>query len=172
MVPKKKLLRAINGIFTQYATRTSSSSKGRKLQRDIVFVGHDIASDERYLASIQCDMNTKKIALRADSKDLHQNLRGAEQGRSLTYVLRDLGIGHRHLHNAGNDAVYTLRAALASAVEAMKNPAKDVETKDHEDTVEMQTTEQWVEKRDGTFQPGKVYYTDEYGNNDNMPSVM
>lgn len=90
----------------------------------------------------------------------------------MTYVLGDLGIGHRHLHNAGNDAVYTLRAALASAVEAVKEPAKGVKTKDHKDTVDMQATEQWVEKRDGTFQPGKVYYTDEYGNNDNMPIVM
>lgn len=172
MVPKKKLLQTINGIFTLYETRTSSSSQGRKTKRDIVLVGHDVASDEKFLASIRCDMTTKKIALRADSKDLHQKLRGAEQGRSLTNVLSDFGIRHKHLHNAGNDAVYTLRAALASAIEAIKGQAKDGKTQDDKDAEVIADAESWVEKRDGTFQPGKVYYGDEYGDDDNMPIVM
>ena len=117
-------------------------------------------------------MDTKKIAFRADSKDLHQRLRDAENGRSLAHVLRDLGIEHKHLHNAGNDAVYSLRAALASAIEAMKGQVKDGKPQDYEGTEDLLDTEQWVEKPDGTFQPGKVYYRDEYGNNDNMPIVM
>ena len=172
MVSKKKLLQAVNGIFTQYATHPSSLSKGRKTQRDIVLIGHDVASDEKFLASIHCNLNRKNIAFRADSKDLHQKLRGAENGRSLAHVLGDLGIEYKNLHNAGNDAVYTLRATLASAIEAMKGQTKDVESQDDAGKEDLPDTEQWVEKPDGTFQPGKVYYRDEYGNDDNMPIVM
>lgn len=51
-----------------------------------------------------------------DSKDMHQAWRGEPQGRSLGMVLTDLGIEHSNLHNAGNDAAYTMQAMLGVAI--------------------------------------------------------
>ncbi len=47
---------------------------------------------------------------------MHQALVRSNDSSSLTSVLTCLGIPHRHLHNAGNDAVYTMQAMIGLAV--------------------------------------------------------
>lgn len=51
----------------------------------------------------------------ADTQGLHQHWVQASQPTSLAAVLGQLGIKYRNLHNAGNDATYTLQAAVALA---------------------------------------------------------
>ncbi|SPO00524.1 uncharacterized protein DNG_03272 [Cephalotrichum gorgonifer] len=188
-VSNKDLLQSIDDIFLEHATQTSSA--GQIIERDIIFVGHDIGSDDRYLASIGCHMDTKNVVLRADSKDLYQHLRSADQGRALISVLLDLGIDSKNLHNAGNDAVYTLRATIACAIEGMKEYTKQQETHCAEDVAgdvryvqseEVQekevselleaSEEEVPEKRDVTWVPGKSYYYADDCDDDNLPMII
>jgi hypothetical protein len=55
-----------------------------------------------------------------DSQVLHQAWQDSDSKRSLSTVLNDLEFRHTHLHNAGNDAVYTLRAVIGLAIIASK----------------------------------------------------
>lgn len=64
-----------------------------------------------------------------DTKDMHQAWREETQGRSLVFVLQDLDIPSKNLHNAGNDAAYTLRAMLGLAVRAKTDEQAAAEKK-------------------------------------------
>lgn len=93
--------------------------KGQRRFRPIVLVGHDIASDINYLNSMDTDIgDIPGFSCTADTKDMHQLWRESSIGRSLGNILDDLLIPHTHLHNAGNDATYTLQAMLALALRA------------------------------------------------------
>ncbi|CAI4211803.1 unnamed protein product [Parascedosporium putredinis] len=120
----------VQALLRDSATPSSTTSNASAEQRQIVFVGHDLAQEERYLAGIGCDLTSENAIMRADSKDLHQHVSGELQGRSLRHVLLDLGLEYANLHNAGNDATYTLQAALACAVKEMQDgPAPPVKKK-------------------------------------------
>ncbi|PTB64273.1 hypothetical protein BBK36DRAFT_1124307 [Trichoderma citrinoviride] len=89
--------------------------------RPVVFVAHDAGSDIRYLASIGFDvLGLSGLVEQLDTKEMHLAWKESDQGKSLLSVLGDLCIHSKHLHNAGNDAVYTLRALLGVAVEQMR----------------------------------------------------
>ncbi|KAK7446083.1 hypothetical protein CaCOL14_006477 [Colletotrichum acutatum] len=89
-----------------------------KRPRTIVLLGHDLGADLGYLDKMGVELwGISGVASRTlDSKDMHQAWRGESQGRSLGMVLTDLGIEHSNLHNAGNDAAYTMQAMLGVAI--------------------------------------------------------
>lgn len=96
-----------------------------------MFVGHDARQDIKYLSSIGFDV----LALRGlvdqlDTKEIHQAWKGSDQGRSLAHILGDLFIHSKHLHNAGNDAVFTLRGLVGMAIEQIRE--KEAEAKGEE----------------------------------------
>ncbi|KAL0931860.1 qde-2-interacting protein [Colletotrichum truncatum] len=98
---------------------TSGVPKKEMPFRNIVLVGHDLDSDLSYMASMNVHPWSVDGLLRClDTKDMHQAWREEGQGRSLGFVLQDLEIPSKNLHNAGNDAAYTLRAMLGVAVRA------------------------------------------------------
>lgn len=173
LVPKKQLFQKIDDIFTEYATTTLPT--GEKIQRDIVLVGHDLASDDKFLSSIGYNLAYKNIIFRADSKDLHQHLRSADQGRGLTSVLLDFGIDAFNLHNAGNDAAYTLRAVIVCAIEDMMEQAnrrEKPEKKIVEETGNVSEGSGYEDKQDVTWVPGKTYYFADDTDDDNLPMVL
>ncbi|GKT88348.1 QDE-2-interacting protein [Colletotrichum tofieldiae] len=88
--------------------------------RNIVLLGHDLRSDLGYLETMGVELwSVGGVMSRTlDTKDMHQAWRQETQGRSLAMVLTDLGIPHSNLHNAGNDAAYTMQAMLGLAVAA------------------------------------------------------
>lgn len=55
-----------------------------------------------------------------DTAELYRFLRRENSSRFLGGVLADLGIAGWNLHNAGNDAVYTLQSMVVIAVRAIK----------------------------------------------------
>lgn len=102
--------------------------------RNIVLVGHDIDNDIAYLRNLGCTLFTKAATrpqkspaantgggfhasqptlLEAlDTVTLFQVLKRDTCPRSLGVVLADLGLVGWNLHNAGNDARYTLEAMI------------------------------------------------------------
>lgn len=108
--------------------------KEHKLRRrNVVLVGHDVQSDIRYLRSLGCAVfqpealsgqsttdDTTKTAESTqptfidtmDTSTLFQVLKREENCRALSVVLMGVGIIGWHLHNAGNDARYTLEAMV------------------------------------------------------------
>uniref|UniRef100_A0A8H7TPP9 Gfd2/YDR514C-like C-terminal domain-containing protein n=1 Tax=Bionectria ochroleuca TaxID=29856 RepID=A0A8H7TPP9_BIOOC len=100
--------------------------------RSIALVGHDIHQDIRYLFSLGIDLaNIGSIKQTIDSQALHQVLRELDCGRGLSAVLSDLGISSKNLHNAGNDAVFTLRASIGLAIENTRKQAAKEKGEDY-----------------------------------------
>lgn len=52
--------------------------------------------------------------------------------RNLGSILAELGITGWNLHNAGNDAVYTLQAMVAIAIKHIEEKNKDKDVKEQE----------------------------------------
>lgn len=77
-------------------------------ERNGVLVGHHIESDIKWLSSLGVSFaNNTKIL---DTAKLYKLTRSS--GGTLRGVLRLVNIPHGHLHNAANDAYFTLLAAL------------------------------------------------------------
>lgn len=60
----------------------------------------------------------KNLVGEVDTKDIFQAWKNDSNGRGLHYVLSVLNVPSKNLHNAGNDAYYTLCAAVLVAREA------------------------------------------------------
>ena len=98
-------------------------------KRTLVVVGHDVQQDIKYLKTAGLPLD-KYTDIFVDSKDLHQIWKVVDSGRSLENVLFDLGLIYQHLHNAGNDAVFTLRAVLGCAIQCNMQAAKQLMEED------------------------------------------
>ena len=89
--------------------------------RSLVIVGHDLRQDVRYLATLGVDVfNMGNVVRHLDSQDMHRGWRQSTHGRSLEVILGELHIPNENLHNAGNDAVYTLRAVVGVSMEQLR----------------------------------------------------
>lgn len=77
-----------------------------------VLVGHNIESDIQYMMKSGFDVLTH-VSDCIDTQDLRKVVRRDNRSRSLGALLVDYHIKADHLHNAGNDAHYTLRLLLA-----------------------------------------------------------
>lgn len=88
----------LNEILTHYLNN-----------RNGVLVGHNIGGDIKWLAShgVKLVQNIDTV----DTEKMHRMSRLS--GSSLRGVLRTVGIPHLNLHNAANDAYYTLLAAMS-----------------------------------------------------------
>lgn len=90
-------------------------------QRQIVLVGHAVEGDVKTLATLGYHVRSwNNLIMTADSQTLHQAWKASNNGRSLEAVLRDLCMTPKHLHNAGNDALFTLRAVIGVAAEQIE----------------------------------------------------
>ncbi|RDW71222.1 hypothetical protein BP6252_07785 [Coleophoma cylindrospora] len=85
--------------------------------RDLVLVGHDIDADILYLKKMGYNvLNLGNLKEKQDTASMYRYLRRESNPRNLGAVLADLGITGWNLHNAGNDAVYTLQAMIGIAI--------------------------------------------------------
>jgi DNA polymerase III alpha subunit (gram-positive type) len=86
-------------------------------QREIIVVGHDVRQDIAYFNEIGIDLRALAgLKEPIDTQEIHQAWCSSTNGRGLVAVLNDLNIPSKHLHNAGNDAHYTLCAMLGIAL--------------------------------------------------------
>ncbi|RDW86522.1 uncharacterized protein DSM5745_03164 [Aspergillus mulundensis] len=88
--------------------------------RPLVLVGHNLESDIQFLelanVHILGKSGSSQFADRIDTATSFQLLRGETEPRSLGAVIGELGMTGWNLHNAGNDARYTLQALVAMLV--------------------------------------------------------
>ncbi|KAF9774796.1 hypothetical protein IL306_007170 [Fusarium sp. DS 682] len=90
-------------------------------QRNIVVVGHDVKQDISYFTELGLDLRyLGGHAEPVDTQEIHQAWCDSTNGRGLSAVLNDLDIAYKNLHNAGNDAHYTLCAMLGIALESLR----------------------------------------------------
>jgi hypothetical protein len=113
--------------FSQPATM----SKGETLpagsqatSRPVILVGHDPDGDIKYLEvlgyNVYMHPSLREVL---DTQQIYQALKAGANAPSLGNLLRELSIFPRNLHNAGNDAVYTMQALIGMVVtEATNRP--------------------------------------------------
>lgn len=86
----------------------------------MVLVFHESSSDIKYLRYLSYYVEgARNVIDVADTREMHQFLVRSNDSASLASVLSYLDISPRFLHNAGNDAVYTLQAMVGLAVKKM-----------------------------------------------------
>ncbi|KAI9679304.1 MAG: hypothetical protein M1817_005324 [Caeruleum heppii] len=103
---------------SKYAS--AEQQKGQSQIRNIVFVGHDPQSDVKYLQTLGFDIKAlPNLWDVVDTASLFRALKHESNKRSLTNILTNLKLKHEDLHNAGNDACYTLQAMIGIAFRDM-----------------------------------------------------
>ena len=86
-------------------------------KRNVVLVGHDINIDIKYLQKLGYNpLQLSNMLEVIDTATLDKVWKQHNQQRSLGNILYDLDMVSWHLHNAGNDAVYTLWAMIGIAL--------------------------------------------------------
>ncbi|ORY03555.1 hypothetical protein BCR34DRAFT_69548 [Clohesyomyces aquaticus] len=100
-------------------------------QRNIILLGHDPTGDIRYLSNLGFKvMDLPNLLETLDTAALYRFWKRDQNTTKLGHILYDFDIMAWNLHNAGNDAVYTIRALLAVIVwEATIRGSSEVESK-------------------------------------------
>ncbi|KAI1331130.1 hypothetical protein F5Y16DRAFT_395564 [Xylariaceae sp. FL0255] len=133
-----------------------------KDKRPVIMVGHDIGQDLDYLYKIGYNpWAVSQIVDEVDTKRMYQRLERAADGRKLQVICSNLEIPGYDYHNAGNDAVYTLRAMITMAVK------RAVEGSDRDEDSSAPASNEWS---DGEMDDGgcskrsapRVPYANEY----------
>jgi hypothetical protein len=99
--------------------------------RNIIVVGHSIACDVKYLRDLGAGLFDKtasapQIVQLIDTAALFRAWKKELQQRALGKILAELDIVAWNLHNAGNDARYTLEAAVRIALGAREGETEGV----------------------------------------------
>nr|POE88143.1 putative nucleolar protein c2c4.08 [Quercus suber] len=117
--------------------------------RNIILLGHDISQDINYLAKLGFDVTNRANVLEAmDTSVMFRAYTHDPTARSLGSVLVSFDLTAWHLHNAGNDAVYTLWAMLAIAVESASHRNDASRTQTVADMVKTRTEAAVAEAKD------------------------
>lgn len=86
-------------------------------KRKIVLVFHDAAADIKFLLGEGYNiLGEENVIDVLDTKEMDQYITRSNDPHSLETVLRSLDISYQYLHNAGNDAMYTMRAMVSIAL--------------------------------------------------------
>ncbi|ATZ54582.1 hypothetical protein BCIN_10g05730 [Botrytis cinerea B05.10] len=107
--------RMVGSCFKYPFSDPSPSPDLADQKRNIILVGHDVDADIRFLRQIGYEINNLKLHEGCDTTLMWRALKREVNPRSLSAILAEIGITAWNLHNAGNDAVYTLQAMLGIA---------------------------------------------------------
>lgn len=84
--------------------------------------------DVKYLRKVGYDVyNLSNLMEQVDTVSMWRYLTRDPNPRNLGSILADLGITGWNLHNAGNDAAYTLQAMVGIAIKAITDKTKSRE---------------------------------------------
>ncbi|KAK7204114.1 hypothetical protein BZA70DRAFT_240092 [Myxozyma melibiosi] len=97
VLPMKRCASELQHIFSDIGDRA-------------VFVAHGSVQDIKWLNSMGVKLPTNMPQI--NTQHVWNQLYGDKAPAKLEYILRDLGIKFKNLHNAANDAYYTVQAAV------------------------------------------------------------
>ncbi|KAL2168183.1 hypothetical protein VTG60DRAFT_300 [Thermothelomyces hinnuleus] len=101
---------------------------GTKKPRPVVLVFHESSSDIKYLKSVSYYVEAARNVIEViDTRAMHQHLVRSNDSASLANVLGHLGIPCQYLHNADNDAVYTLQAMVGFGGQEARGQSSEAE---------------------------------------------
>lgn len=114
--------------------RQSSAGSGTSLSNPckVVFVGHNVAADEQYLARLGFDLSKEAVDV-IDSEAMAMAVFRETFQSSLGKLLLRYDINGEYFHNAGNDAHYTLQLAIAIALREFHSKKTGAEWKSERD---------------------------------------
>lgn len=119
-------------------------------ERNLIFLGHDTLGDVKYLQRAGFDPLTLPNLLEAqDTATMYRVWRREQQPTTLGKILYDFDIAGFNLHNAGNDAVFTVQAMLAICVrEASIRGTTDMkEKRDEENAAKLTVAQEEAKKQ-------------------------
>ena len=125
-VGKDLISKKLAECFKQPYSGSAGSSMSEE-RRTIVFVGHNVSQDISYLRQIGFSLSNYGNVI-IDNIDTAQMFRAyckEPEARSLGTMLNYFDLQGWYLHNAGNDAVYTLWAMLAICVKTAAERGTD-----------------------------------------------
>ncbi|OSS43500.1 hypothetical protein B5807_11871 [Epicoccum nigrum] len=86
-------------------------------KRNLIFLGHDTLGDVKYLQNLGYDpLNIDNLLEALDTAVMYRVWRREQNPTALDKILNDFDIAGFNVHNAGNDAVFTVQAMLAICV--------------------------------------------------------
>jgi hypothetical protein len=89
--------------------------------RDVIVVGHGLGNDDKYLRTMEFSFRSTPNAIGETDT---QRLDSIRTQVSLNKLLAALQIEAVNLHNAGNDAVYTMQALVKMAALESSEPGR------------------------------------------------
>ncbi|KAK3723563.1 hypothetical protein LTR37_001815 [Vermiconidia calcicola] len=139
-VGKDKIAQKVASCFKPpYGVKYPSLSDDMQAEekRNLVLVGHDLSQDVNYLKQIGFNVaNCGNIIDTVDTAALFRIYTKDPTARSLGSILYDFEFTGWNLHNAGNDAVYTLWAMLAICVKDASESGSAEAAEKQEETIE------------------------------------
>ena len=119
-------IKDVSAVLEEYCHPTWLSHCDEKYK--VVLVGHDVSADIRYFNKIGLDI-VEMVSDCLDTSNLYKASNRDNRQYSLSALLLRYGIAARNLHNAGNDARFTLYVMVAIALDHFQNKkcAKDWE---------------------------------------------
>ena len=128
--------------LTESMQQLELSKKPTEEKRNIVLLGHDTSADIYYLQLLGFSVLNRgnllevmdtAVMFRAYTRDVNPGALGK--------ILLHFDMTGWHLHNAGNDAVYTIWSMLAICVASASERGSEVAEKKHEETKERRMQE-------------------------------
>ncbi|KAF2139406.1 uncharacterized protein K452DRAFT_203040, partial [Aplosporella prunicola CBS 121167] len=106
-------IKEMPGIFKKLFTAPDETKKTKGALRNFILVGHDLKEDIRYMKRLDYDVTSEKsVVLNMDTQTVAKEL---SLPLGLEKLVTALDIVPKYLHNAGNDAVYTMQAMVCMA---------------------------------------------------------
>ncbi len=134
-ISKDDIGSTLSSCFKQPFSAPESSDPEEK--RNIILLGHDVSQDITYLQRAGFNvLNSGNLIATVDTVELFKVYKKDPNSRSLGGILYEFDLTGWHLHNAGNDAVYTVWAMLAICVKAAD---KGSTSERQQDTIEKRT---------------------------------
>ncbi|KAM3415550.1 putative nucleolar protein C2C4.08 [Cercospora zeina] len=105
--------------------------------RNIIVVGHDLAGDVKYCEQLGFHIfDGRNIIDTLDTVDLFKQYMREPNPRSLGSILAHFDLAGWFLHNAGNDAMYTMQGLLAMCVKAASENGTEAEAQKVQENLE------------------------------------
>ncbi|KAI9803686.1 MAG: hypothetical protein M1833_000598 [Piccolia ochrophora] len=124
---KAPYIKTINHADEDQGSEDGEIQDSRPEKRNIVLLGHDINTDIDFLKAMGYNpLNLPNMVEVLDTGLMYRSLKRELSSRSLGTLLYELGLMGWNLHNAGNDAVYTLQVMLAIVFRDLVVRGKDV----------------------------------------------